>query len=97
MEKLCQLMIAEFEPCVICMFEPELEMFAVPAVTLPPVGSVVGAMSASAGVKVQGSSAVPTAYASARGFVRSTRLVRATFTGFRERVLRELVRFVVAM
>src|ERR1043166_7152447 len=48
-EKLCQLRMAEFVLCVICMFGPEVEMFALPAATLPPLGSVVGVVCANAG------------------------------------------------
>ena len=75
-EKLCQLRIAELEPCVICMFDPDVEMFAEPAVTVPPVGSVLGATSAYAGLmKLHGSKA--TAKAITRGWVRNPRSVPA--------------------
>jgi hypothetical protein len=68
MEKLCQFRIAELVLCVICMFEPELEMLAVPAATLPPVGNVFAVTSARAGVrKLHGNRALPTANARARG------------------------------
>jgi hypothetical protein len=46
MEKLCQLRIAALELCVISMFEPEREIVALPATTVPPVGRVFAATSA---------------------------------------------------
>jgi hypothetical protein len=84
------------------MFDPEVEMLAVPAATVPPLGSVFAAICAYAGLRsVHGTSATPTAKASERGCVRRTRRVRAfpfaVLTAVLERVLRGLVRFVVAM
>src|SRR5690348_11913371 len=43
-ENVCQFRIAWLELCVICMFDPEVEMLAAPAATVPPVGSVVVAV-----------------------------------------------------
>ena len=57
-EKLCQFRMAEFELCVICMFEPELEIVALPAATLPPVGSVFGVVCAMAVCAIGMSAAV---------------------------------------
>jgi len=52
------------------MFDPEPEMLAEPAVTVPPVGSVLGATSACAGLrKLHGSKAAPTVKAIVRGRV----------------------------
>src|SRR5438874_1664061 len=77
-EKLCQLRIAEFELCVICRFDPELEMLAEPAVTVAPVGSVLGATSAYAGLrKLHGSKAAPTARAITRSWARNRRSLPA--------------------
>jgi hypothetical protein len=50
MEKLCQLRMAEFELWLISMFEPDREMLALPATTVPPVGSVLAVTSALAGL-----------------------------------------------
>src|SRR5207244_3981189 len=97
-EKLSHCRIAFCEYWSICSLFALDEIAALPAVTLPPVGSVFAVVCARTGLRnVQGKSAAPTAKASDRGRVRSTRRVRveafAMFTFVRERVLRGLVRF----
>jgi hypothetical protein len=83
------------------MFEPELEILAEPAATVPPVGSVLGATSAYARLrKVHGSKAAPTARAMTRGCVRGCRPLRAPLRGVFTCVLKRLLGlacFVVAM
>src|SRR2546428_7834700 len=101
-EKLSHCRIALLVDWSICSLLGLYESVAAPAVTWPPVGSALALVCASAGLKkAHGNNAAPTAKASARGCVRSTRLVRAEplamLTFLRERVLRGLVRFVVAM
>src|SRR5713226_8227125 len=70
-ENVCQLRIALLVAWSICIFDPTVEIVAVPEVTWPPVGSWLGAGSAAAGwIHAQGMSAALTASAAARGRVR---------------------------
>jgi hypothetical protein len=77
------------------MFEPELEMLAEPAATVPPVGSVLGATSAYAELRLHGSKAALTAKATARGCMCKRCWLRALRCI--SRCMLRPARFVVAM